>query len=103
MSTPAGTALQGGRGMPQIGNRTVEGEYYKKRAEEAVARRKPKVDPKAVRNQGIADDLRTMPRVAVQKKWHVSHATVADIHADMGVGKYGGFKPLVPSSSQQSS
>lgn len=72
-------------------NRAMEAEYYRQRAEEAVQRRlksRQKDEAKEARNQLIANDLRTMSKARVMEKHKVSYNTVANIEADMWIGKY---------------
>jgi len=69
----------------------MEAEYYRQRAEEAVQRRlksRQKDEAKEARNQLIANDLRKMSKARVMEKHKVSHTTVANIEADMWIGKY---------------
>jgi len=74
---------------PQIYNKTLEAEYYRKLVE-AIPQRKPKVaDPvKEERNRLIAADLRSLPLYMVVNKWGISPITVDKIRGDMDLGKY---------------
>lgn len=69
----------------------LEIQYYQERAEEIEARRARKAKPKSrfeARRLGIAEDLREgMSYEAVMKKWGASRNLMADVEADMQVGK----------------
>ena len=70
---------------------SLEIQYYQERAEEIEARRARKAKPKSrheARRLGIAEDLREgMAYEAVMKKWGASRNLMADVEADIQIGK----------------
>jgi len=75
-------------------NKTVENDYYARRAQEAADRRKPtpKEVAKQQRREGIAADLRArMPKYKIREKWGATFYFIQDIEADMTMGKLGGW------------
>lgn len=75
-------------------NRTLENDYYVRRAQEAVERRQktPREVADQARREGIAADLRAgIKRKDIYKKWHIAYYALQQIEGDMDLGKLGGW------------